>query len=360
MLPDLNNPKRPSLEPLWTRGRPTRAAHPRYSPSAHLSASPVSPGCLPSPLYPQFKDGMEVKERDHSSVRPLCHPPPSSLASPTSLVPKFEQFSILHPTSTAQADDPPSPELPELPELSSPGSSTSGSEVSDADNPHYHADNREHTTTKSSTLGRPAPTLPNLTQIQYGTSQPSPDAYIIARSLRRPSTSPDASPVSPSPMRITLRAVIRPRDPSKPVFLVQRTLDLDSLKSTSRQIVTSPSSPTRRRPLPVLPKRGTAKAGRTPRPVPATPISGLADKQYHNLVRDAKAVPVHLAALSTLPALAALLSSGHIHAGDVIYLAVPSADAFAATIRHVSQGKGGSEDCSPAVRANISYLGGHV
>ncbi|KAI1261379.1 hypothetical protein F5Y18DRAFT_202990 [Xylariaceae sp. FL1019] len=360
MLPGLKTTPRPTLEPLWTRGHSTKASHTRYSPSAQLSASPISPGCLPSPLYPQFKDGMAMKERDQSLVRSLCHHAPS-LSSPTSLLPQLEQFSILPPMNATQADSPLSPELPEL---SSPGSSSASSETSDTDGSYYDAGKTKHTNDKFSTIGRrttlPAPKTANPTRNQHVASQPSPDAYIIARSLRRPSTAPGSSPVARSPTQTTLRAVIRPKDPTKPVFLIQRTLDLNSLKSTSRQIASSPSSPTKRRPLPVLPRRGKAKAARAPRSVPATPTSAAGDKEYQSLIRDAKAVPVHLATLSALPALTALLSSGHIHAGDVIYLAVPNADAFAATLRHVSMGKGGAEECSPAVMANISYLGGRV
>lgn len=61
--------------------------------------------------------------------------------------------------------------------------------------------------------------------------------------------------------------------------------------------------------------------------------------------------------LSTLPALATLLSSGHIRSGDIVYLPVPHADSWPQTIRYVYTGEG---ELTVAMRENILYLGGRL
>lgn len=54
--------------------------------------------------------------------------------------------------------------------------------------------------------------------------------------------------------------------------------------------------------------------------------------------------------------LAALLGSGHVREGDVIYLPLPHAEAWPQTARYVYTGG----ELTQAVRENILYLAGKV
>jgi hypothetical protein len=62
-------------------------------------------------------------------------------------------------------------------------------------------------------------------------------------------------------------------------------------------------------------------------------------------------------AISRLPALATLLTSGHIHMGDLIYLPMPHAESWPQTVRFIYTGEG---ELSTAMRENILYFGGKV
>lgn len=55
--------------------------------------------------------------------------------------------------------------------------------------------------------------------------------------------------------------------------------------------------------------------------------------------------------------LAALLVSGHVREGDVIYLPLPFAEAWPQTVWYVYTGLG---ELTPPVRENIIYLAGKV
>lgn len=58
-----------------------------------------------------------------------------------------------------------------------------------------------------------------------------------------------------------------------------------------------------------------------------------------------------------LPALAALMMSGHIKSGDAIDLPMPHPEAWPQTLSYVYTGSG---DLTEAVRQNILHLGGRV
>lgn len=58
-----------------------------------------------------------------------------------------------------------------------------------------------------------------------------------------------------------------------------------------------------------------------------------------------------------LPVIAALLVSGHVREGDVIYLPMPHADAWPQTAQYVYTGQG---ELTDAIRENILYLAGKV
>lgn len=58
-----------------------------------------------------------------------------------------------------------------------------------------------------------------------------------------------------------------------------------------------------------------------------------------------------------LPVLAALLASGHVREGDVIYVPLPHAEAWPQTARYIYTGQ---EEPTQAVRENILYLAGKI
>ncbi|RYP07239.1 hypothetical protein DL765_009229 [Monosporascus sp. GIB2] len=216
--------------------------------------------------------------------------------------------------------------------------------------------------------------------VYYGDAKTA-DAFVIARSLRRPQTgiiddkraaADRQSVTSPPSSRQTVRAIVRPRALERRPFLIQRTFDMDELRATipdpparSEGAVTDgsavgsssspgqarataprghqqPASSSRRRSSSV--KSGALLSGR----------SGPLDPE--SLMRDAKAVPIHLKyARAHLPVLAALLASGHVREGDVVYLPLPHPEAWPQTARYVYTGQG---EPAPTVRENIAYLAG--
>ncbi|RWA11976.1 hypothetical protein EKO27_g3127 [Xylaria grammica] len=203
------------------------------------------------------------------------------------------------------------------------------------------------------------------------------NAFVIARSIRRNSkataeTSPqfwEGEPPKPKlPRRLTLRAIVRPKAPGRQTFLIQRNLDIDELRATaSASALEKPhqsTSPSRasRKPLPV-PARWSSNSkhpntelspSQTERPSKIMSRS----VEYERLIRDPKTVPIHTYyAISALPALAALLTSGHVRGGDIIYLPVPHAESWPQTVMYVYTGKG---ELTTAMRENILYLGGRV
>ncbi|RYP77232.1 hypothetical protein DL771_001281 [Monosporascus sp. 5C6A] len=216
--------------------------------------------------------------------------------------------------------------------------------------------------------------------VYYGDAKTA-DAFVIARSLRRPQTividdkraAADRQPGTSLPLsRQTVRAIVRPRALERRPFLIQRTFDMDELRTTipdppprSEGAVTSgptidsgslpgqdgasapqhhqqPTSSPSRRSSSI--KSDTLLSGR----------SGHLDPE--SLMRDAKAVPIHLKyARAHLPVLAALLASGHVREGDVVYLPLPHPEAWPHTARYVYTGQG---EPTLAVRENIAYLAG--
>ncbi|KAJ2973412.1 hypothetical protein NUW58_g8944 [Xylaria curta] len=210
----------------------------------------------------------------------------------------------------------------------------------------------------------------------YG-NKTTADAFVIARSIRRaksPATEnsrpfwEDESSKSKLPQRLTLRAIIRPKALGRKTFLIQRNLDIEDLRAAA---LANPPGKSQEIASPV-------KAGRKPLPVPAKwssngrrPSIGVSSPQaersskimsnstdYDKLISDPKAVPIHTPyAMSSLPALAALLTSGHIRSGDIIYLPVPHAESWPQTVRYAYTGEG---ELTVAMRENILYLGGNL
>ncbi|KAI0457417.1 hypothetical protein F5B21DRAFT_93963 [Xylaria acuta] len=344
MTTHVNGAGRPNLAPLWTNyqlGRsPTTAFRAAQGPL--LSPSPMSPGRLPSPMYSASSDGLARKKdrtlgssRVHKVSSPSVSSPKllASIEGQSPLVSKLEKVSLqltaLKPPLITQGDA--------------------------GDNQTHHK-------------LRP--------REDYGNAATA-DAFIIARSIRRngsPTTSTshpfweDESPKSKLPNRLTLRAIIRPKAPGRKTFLIQRNLDIDELRAAA--LITSSEQSDK--------SASPSKTNRKPLPVPAKwssnnrrPSAGLSSPQaerssnimshstdYDKLVRDSKTVPIHTQYVtSALPALATLLTSGHIRSGDIVYLPVPHAESWSQTVRYVYTGEG---ELTVAMRENILYLGGRV
>ncbi|KAJ8125914.1 hypothetical protein O1611_g7724 [Lasiodiplodia mahajangana] len=340
MTTHVNAQGRPTLAPLWTNyeslGRSSATAF-RAAQAPLLSPSPMSPGTLPKPMYPASLDGSTRKK--NRALLDVHKTSPSTISSPRPLVPLEGQSPLVSKLEKS---------LLLVDAISSPSATEGDSGEANA----------RH-------ILRP--------REEYGNIATA-DAFVIARSIRR-SNSPTADGLRPFwemdssksrlSRRLTLRAIIRPRAQGRNTFLIQRNLDIDELRATTS---TGPSdkshpgaSPSKasRKPLPVLAKwssntrrpSASPQAERFSRKTPHSP-------GYDKLIRDPKAVPIHTHyAISCLPALAALLTSGHIHSGDVIYLPVPHAESWPQTVRYVYTGEG---ELTAAMRENILYLGGRV
>ncbi|KAI1145573.1 hypothetical protein F4825DRAFT_240662 [Nemania diffusa] len=340
MTTNANSQGRPALAPLWTNyesfGRSSAVAF-RTAQGSLSSPSPLSPGSLPSSMYPT-----STRRKSRALLDTPSHKiSPSSISSPRPLVP-IEGHSPL---------------VSKLEEVSL--------QLVDAATSPSAAEGE---------LGEAQARRALLPREEYG-NMATADAFVIARSIRRhdspkAETSPvfwEREPPKAKPAhRLTLRAIIRPRALGRHTFLIQRNLDIDELRATALAGASDKSQQN------VSP----SKANRRPLPVPAKwssnsrrPSAGLSSPQaerfskkmpnslgYDKLIRDAKTVPVHTHyAISKLPALAALLTSGHVHSGDVVYLPVPHAESWPQTVRYVYTGEG---ELTAAMRENINYLGG--
>ncbi|KAI0410109.1 hypothetical protein F4802DRAFT_14864 [Xylaria palmicola] len=344
-----NPQRRPNLAPLWTNYEglsrlPSTAFRAAQAPL--LSPSPMSPTTIPSPLYATPLDGL-TRKRDRALMDSLGHKlSPSSVSSPKSL------------TSATSAEGQ-SPLVSKLEEVSL------------------------HLTTSGSPTSAQGDSGEGLARREPGTRDASgsatiANAFVIARSIRRqnsPTTRAsrpfweEDSPSSKSPRRLTLRAIIRPKASGRQTFLIQRNLNIEELQATASISASSKShknvSPSKagRKPLPV-PAKWSSSNRRLSNGLPALPQLERSSKivshstDYEKLIRDPKTVPIHTQyALTYLPALATLLTSGHVRSGDIIYLPVPHAESWPQTVRYVYTGEG---ELTGAMRENIVYLGGVV
>ncbi|KAJ8113005.1 hypothetical protein ONZ43_g5257 [Nemania bipapillata] len=342
MTTHVNSQGRPALTPIWTNyeglSHPAAAAF-RTAQGPLLSPSPMSPGSVPSPKY---STSTQKKNRALLDA-PIHKISPSSISSPKPLVPIEGQSPLVSKLEKVSL---------QLVHATSPTSATEG-------------DSEEAQARRA---------LPP--QEEYG-NMATADAFVIARSLRRhngPFTEDSRpfweseSPVLTRNRRLALRAIIRPRALGRRTFLIQRNLDIDELRATvsagasdnSNQNV-SPSKASRR-PLPV-PAKWSSNSKRPSTGLPSPQAERFSKKMptslgYDKLIREPKTIPVHTHyAISRLPALAALLTSGHIHSGDVVYLPVPHAESWPQTVRYIYTGEG---ELTAAMRQNIIYLGGRA
>ncbi|KAI6083941.1 hypothetical protein F4821DRAFT_243715 [Hypoxylon rubiginosum] len=406
MTSDVNISRRPNLEPIWTNhyhlgGIPKMAARPGPGPlSAGLSPSAMSPRTIPSPnpIHPASYDGsmqrqdralvdsLDQRAKHVISTAPLT---PIDEYTPSPLVARLEKISILPPMSL-----PHGPTAPASPGLSSRRDSYASGRtslpVTPARSPSYFtASDTSPTSSRrgSISLLEVQDQLRTWGHVFYGNAK-NADAFIIARSLRRNNglsptdarkhdyrQGPPNTPITPSPSkRLTVRAIVRPRALDRPSFLIQRNFDVDQLRATV------PDPPRRynhavhqRRPSGNLPERSPTSPQAYTHLTPAQSRSRRSSSvqsstllragannsiDMESLMRDAKAVPIHLKyARVYLPVIAALLTSGHVREGDVIYLPLPHAEAWPQTARYVYTGQG---ELTDAVRENILYLAGKV
>ncbi|KAI3324733.1 hypothetical protein HD806DRAFT_53906 [Xylariaceae sp. AK1471] len=356
MTTHMNVAGRPALAPLWTSYQnlgclPTTTFRAAQAPL--LSPSPMSPKTLPSPMYPTSHDG-SMRNKDRALVDSLNHNIKSSgLSSPKSvssiggqspLVSRLEEVSL---------------------QLTDTGKSNS--HIRDLESPLASQENTG-----------PAQVRHRLQPWEDFGNMKTANVFVIARSLRRhsspqpeiprPALWQNDSSKSEVPDRLTLRAIIRPKAPGRQPFLIQRTLDVDELRVTASPSTSKDShqsaSPSKavRKPLPV-PSKWSSNSRR-----PSTGSSLLQAERaskmtsnsmnYEKLIRDPKTVPIHLQHIvAALPALATLLTSGHVQKGDIIYLPVPHAESWSRTVCYLYTGHG---ELTAAMRENILYLGGRV
>ncbi|KAI1205601.1 uncharacterized protein F4807DRAFT_442365 [Annulohypoxylon truncatum] len=391
MTSDVNVSRRPSLEPIWTNYR-SHGSLPNtvYRPTpinASLSPSPLSPKSLPgpSPVHPAsydksmrkqdraLVDSFDQRTRHVVNTAPLT---PIDEYSPSPLVARLEKISILPPMSISHGlPTPASPSIPprrdSLNALERSGSLSGMSGPQDR-SPGYYTRDVSPVSPRRNSVSGVHDQLRSWGHVYYGNAKTA-DAFIIARSLRRRSSGSPTEVTRPAGAsmknRLTVRAIVRPRALDRPSFLIQRNFDIDELRATipdpppQSQISGSPNE-WRRPSLPSILSSGT--------PPPAQPRSrrsssvrsgallrsGTGSIDLDSLVRDARAVPVHLKYVRAyLPVVAALLVSGHIHEGDVVYLPMPHAESWPQTAQYVYTGQG---ELTEAIKENILYLAGKV
>ncbi|ETS75137.1 hypothetical protein PFICI_13621 [Pestalotiopsis fici W106-1] len=436
-----NTASRPNLEPLWTNyrnlgGMPKTAFKPATSPEGMSSPSPMSPKSLPSPMHPTVYTSYTTKQHERSMVNRFdserSQPSSSSSAKSlrsieeeeTPLTARLERFSILPPLTLkfglpSPPAAPPAQLLSPRPNRDSLHRARTLLEPKTVSIPQQSLEpsyERLYRRNSATTGARPLPPPPppprkqsvmeirdqlrNWGHVYHGNIETA-DAFVIARSLRRQSTSPihlRAGGVIGSPTssrgashnanRQTIRAIIRPKALERQSFLVQRTFDMDELRATIPDPVPhyhgalrpSPASFSGQRqqqdrsgtssPSPA-PRSMAAAASRPPRPLLARRRSSVRSSEllsgrgrasvsldHEALICDPKTVPIHLKyARAYFPVLAALLVSGHVREGDIIYLPLPHPEVWPQTVRYIYLGQ---DDLSAAMRENILYLAGKV
>ncbi|RDW87808.1 hypothetical protein BP5796_03502 [Coleophoma crateriformis] len=178
------------------------------------------------------------------------------------------------------------------------------------------------------------------------------DAFINVVHLRRPSLALLKEGNNVVSSNTTIRARVIPKDRERKPFLIQKQFDVEELRSNippmQHEVLPPQSNRTRQSlsgPSQKLPSgldgdpRCASPGGR------ASPaISG--------------AFPIHIEyALHYLPALAALMLSGHVRKGDSIDIPIPHAGAWKEVMLYIYTGEG---PITSAVRENVLYLGGRV
>ncbi|KAI8961137.1 hypothetical protein F5Y11DRAFT_357915 [Daldinia sp. FL1419] len=400
MTSDVNISRHPGLEPIWTNNyyNPNNMTKTVFRPtpiSVGPSPSPLSPKGFPSlpspnPVHPASYDG-SMRRQDRALVNSLDQRTMASLSaaplapmeefSQSPLVARLEKISILPPMSISNGLlTPASPDAsPRRDSLRSLDGSISGL-MHDAPSgyqlrrPSYY--NTNYSAPPSSPRMEAALKLRDQLRtwgpVYFGSSKMA-DAYIIARSLRQHNcgtpTGPGFVKLPPGPPpnnRQTVRAIVRPQSQGRSTFLIQRNFDIDELRATipdpPPQIQVNNGLDERRLSTSLFQNGGPALTQPRPRRSSTVRSGALLRSgtplDLEGLIRDAKAIPIHLPyARAYLPVVAVLLVSGHIREGDVIYLPMPHAEVWPETVQYVYTGQG---ELTEAVRENILYLAGKV
>ncbi|KDN64010.1 hypothetical protein CSUB01_02573 [Colletotrichum sublineola] len=412
MATPVDNHPRPSLHPLWSSqynlgGFPRSPGRPS-APSSYYSPSDRSPKSLPMPVFPS--DDGSMRQHERAMVDRLGHrirqaphvdlSPPKSANRPRPLSPLAEhsasntrRYSAAAPISPRRPGPPPSA-APVSPPATSNRRQTLASETRSM----LFAGLGEEVQRRQSVAGtsyfarsKDAEKRLHLEQLRawghvYLGDAKTSDVFVQAVALRRQSdasTDSDLSTDGSSPSRMpptpttpshqtSIRARVRPRALERKPFLIQRTFDIEQLRSTVPDpLPSSPPLDHRRRPSlqslktaplpnvssprPSAARRRSSSAALNPLPYSRGLKSGDARIAPS---RGATTMPIHLQyARTSLPVLAALIVSGHITTGDVIDLPLPHPEAWPSTVAYVYTGQG---EVTDAVRENILYLAGKV
>ncbi|KAF9869632.1 hypothetical protein CkaCkLH20_12929 [Colletotrichum karsti] len=416
MATPIDSPHRPSLHPLWTSqynlgGFPRSSGRPANA--SYFSQSDRSPKSLPTPVFPSNDGSMRQHERAMvdrlgQRLRQQQRPdlsPRKSASRPSPLSPLAE-LSISVPDgrrySAAQISPglPPPPVTPVSPSMPMPMPRSGGNRRQT-----LAAENRSMLLAGLGEEAKRRQSVPNANfiarskdaekrhhqeqlrawgHVYLGDAKTS-DVFVQAVSLRRDSnasTNSDNSAGDSSPTRMpttptipshqtAIRARVRPRALERKPFLIQRTFDIEQLRSTVPDpLPSSPGADQRRRPSlagsplpkvasprPSMARRRSSSAAHSAHsPLPYS--RGIKSESSRAPSRGASTMPIHLQyARSSLPVLAALIVSGHITAGDVIDLPLPHPEVWPSTVAYVYTGQG---DLTDAVRENILYLAGKV
>ncbi|KAG6368457.1 hypothetical protein INS49_002664 [Diaporthe citri] len=164
--------------------------------------------------------------------------------------------------------------------------------------------------------------------------------------------------------RIAIRARVRPKGRERKPFLIERSLDMSVLRAVVTSAATPVRSPRRQAVAPLSPD--TVSSPRLPasplaasrRRSSVTSSSPLSSRASHQQRGGSREMPIHLPYARTyLPALAALMLSGHVKTGDTIDLPMPHPEAWTQTVAYSYTGRG---ELTEAIKQNILHLGGAV
>lgn len=200
------------------------------------------------------------------------------------------------------------------------------------------------------------------------------DVFVAPKALRRPSSTvqPDSAGNDNGnghSEHLKIRAHVRPKGRERKPFLIERSIGSNVLRS---MMTASPVTPVR---SPVRSPRRGAIAPLSPDNIsssrtPASPLapsrrrstvtvtSPLSPRASHQQRSGSREVPIHLPYARTyLPALAAIMLSGHVETGDTIDLPMPHPEAWTQTVAYSYTGRG---ELTEAMKQNILHLGGTV
>ncbi|OHE91135.1 hypothetical protein CORC01_13582 [Colletotrichum orchidophilum] len=417
MATPIENHPRPSLNPLWTPSY-NHGGFPRSSsssarptaPSSYYSPSDRSPKSLPTPVFPSNDGSMRQHERAMvdrlgSNLRQAQGAgglsPPKSSNRPTPLSPLAKHSASdgrrysAAPISPRRPGPPPPPSAtPVSPPV---GSSGRRQTLAAETRSMLLAGLGDEAQRRQSVAGagylarsKEVEKRIKLEQLRawghvYLGDAKTSDVFVQAVAFRRKSdasTNSDNSaggslpPMPPTPTlppdQTVIRALVRPRALDRKPFVIQRTLDIEQLRSTvADPLPSSPSAHQRQRPSlhslasspspnvssprPSAARRRSSSAIHSPLPYSRGLKSGYPRAAPS---RGATIMPIHLQyAWPSLPVLAALIVSGHITAGDVIELPLPYPEVWSKTVTYVYTGQG---ELTNAVIENIRYLAGKV